>query len=399
MRPRSARAAKHLALAALVAGGLLAWSGEAGAYPQFQFSSGTTRCNQCHYAPAGGGLLTSWGRDEAGDTISLAGNGALLHGAWTPPSWLGLGGDFRLAFLRNDVGGPESPETAIFPMQFDVYARAAISDAFSFNVTVGDRGIVRPVDPSLAGRTDDVPERIISREHYFMYRPSATGFYARVGRFFAPYGLRFVEHIFWVRRYTGFNLYQETYNLSGGYLSEDFELHVTAFAPPPTSFPDFLGASGPRQFGGAVYAEQRFAKISAIAAQARIAGNSEQSTYQGGLIGKLWFDPMRVLLLGEGDFIRQQLSGASFGQNQFVGYLGATFFVKGVMATIAGERYQEDLAVKGTGRDAVDFEVNFFPYAHFELELLARYIWTGVAANGVSTDSGTLAMLQLHYYL
>src|SRR5262249_5473131 len=121
MAPRFARAAKHVALAALVAGALLAWSGEAGAYPQFQFSSGPTRCNQCHYAPAGGGLLTSWGRDEAGDTISLAGDGALLHGAWTPPSWLGLGGDFRLAFIDNDVGGPESPEQAVFPMQLDVY--------------------------------------------------------------------------------------------------------------------------------------------------------------------------------------------------------------------------------------------------------------------------------------
>jgi len=52
---------------------LLGGAREAAAYPQFQFSSGTNRCGQCHYSPAGGGMLTSWGRDESGDTISLGG--------------------------------------------------------------------------------------------------------------------------------------------------------------------------------------------------------------------------------------------------------------------------------------------------------------------------------------
>src|SRR5690348_18271787 len=82
-------------------------SGRAWAYPQFQFSSGTTRCSQCHYSPAGGGLITSWGRDESGDTISLGGDGAFLHGLWQPPSWLALGADIRVvAPLVNASGGP-----------------------------------------------------------------------------------------------------------------------------------------------------------------------------------------------------------------------------------------------------------------------------------------------------
>ena len=41
---------------------------QAAAYPQFQFSSGTTRCGQCHYSPSGGTLITSWGRDESAAT-------------------------------------------------------------------------------------------------------------------------------------------------------------------------------------------------------------------------------------------------------------------------------------------------------------------------------------------
>ena len=53
---------RRLPLCVLVAiFALLALRGRASAYPQFQFSSGTNRCSQCHYSPAGGGLLTSWG--------------------------------------------------------------------------------------------------------------------------------------------------------------------------------------------------------------------------------------------------------------------------------------------------------------------------------------------------
>ena len=60
-----------LLVGALVAGGLFLAPRSAQAYPQFQFSSGTQRCAQCHYSPAGFGLLTSWGRDEAADTLAL----------------------------------------------------------------------------------------------------------------------------------------------------------------------------------------------------------------------------------------------------------------------------------------------------------------------------------------
>jgi hypothetical protein len=379
--------------------------GRAEAYPQFQFSSGTNRCSQCHYSPAGGGLITSWGRDESGDTLSLGGDGAFLHGAWTPPSWVALGADIRLATTRTTDGGFESPQTAFFPMQADLYARFAFGDAFSLYLAGGARGEVRPASgysDTGIGRIDydlgTIADRFISREHYFMWRPSATGPYARIGRFYAPYGLRFVEHPFFVRRYTGYNLYDETYNISGGYVADDSELHVTAFTPPPSSFPDPLQSVGTRESGGAAYYEQRFAGMAALAAQTRIGFNKETARYQGGLVGKLWIEPAKMLVLGEVDVARLQVSAASSGETQLVSYVGPTFFpVRGLMATLAYERYQEDLSAKGTGRNALDVELNFFPWAHFELVFLGRYIMAGTGAPG-STDA-SLLMGQLHYYL
>src|SRR5690349_11680835 len=47
--------------------------GSARAYPQWQLSSGAVRCNQCHYAPAGGGLINSYARDAVGDELSTFG--------------------------------------------------------------------------------------------------------------------------------------------------------------------------------------------------------------------------------------------------------------------------------------------------------------------------------------
>jgi hypothetical protein len=386
---------RRLGLAAF-AGVLLcaALAGRANAYPQFQFSSGTTRCSQCHYSPGGGGLITSWGRDESGDTLSFGGNGAFLNGAWTPPSALSLGADARLAATRIDASDIPTAQNAFFPMQLDLYGRYAFTDAISLYVEAGVRGEARPADGTWSGLGD----RFISREHYLMWRPSATGPYVRLGRFFAPYGLRFAEHIYYVRRYTGYNLYSETYTLSGGYVGEGWELHLSGFVPPPTGFPDALQSVGQRESGGAAYIEKQFDGMAAIALQGRVGIGNEVSHNQGGVVGKLWFEPARALVLGEVDLIQQKVKGLSGAQNQMVSYLGLTFFpVRGVMLGGAYEHYQEDLSVKRTSHEAFDLQVNVFPWAHWELLLFARK--TILGAGETDGAPSTLMMAQLHYYL
>ena len=369
----------------------------AAAYPQFQFSSGTQRCAQCHYAPAGFGLLTSWGRDEAADTISRGGDGGFLHGLWTPPSWLALGGDFRLAAIENDVGGAGSPEFAWFPMQSDLYVRGAFGDTgVSLYVAGGATGTTRPGTTSLVGHV----QAVMSREHYLMWKPSATGPYVRVGRFYAPYGLRLVEHIYYVRRFTGFGLYEETYNVSGGYLDENWEVHATAFTPPPSSFPNQLQTSRNNMTGsgGALFAEKRFKSMAAVGLQSRVAINSEHRVIQAGAIGKIWVDGARMLFMGEVDAQRTDLSGSGGGYLGTVGYLGLTFFpIKGLMTGLAVEQYQEDIRVGTVARSAADLAINIFPWAHVELMILGRYQISGSGnADGVAASLG---MLQLHYYL
>jgi hypothetical protein len=386
---------RRLLLCLLVAGaGMLGFARGAAAYPQFQFSSGTNKCSQCHFSPAGGGLISSWGRSESGDTISMAGDGGFLHGAVTLPSWFAAGADVRLATTRIDDGGQQSPRGAWFPMQADLYARVAAGDAFSLYVAAGVRGEARPQDDSISGRFSGIGDRFISREHYLMWRPSATGPYVRAGRVYAPYGLRVVEHIYFIRRYTGYQLYDETYTASGGYVADNWEFHLSAFTPPPSSFPDPLQSVGTRESGGAGYFEYRLNGMAALGAQARVGIGSGADRYQGGLIGKLWVDPAKVLLLGEADLIIQKASAANYTQDQFVSYLGASWFpVRGLMVGPIYERYQENIGVSGTARDGYDFQINVFPYAHTEVVLFGQYLTTS------GQPARTLLMAQLHYYL
>jgi hypothetical protein len=96
--------------------------------------------------------------------------------------------------------------------------------------------------------------------------------------------------------------------------------------------------------------------------------------------------------------IRANVSAASAGETQLVTYLGVDLFPKrGWMVGLAHELYQEDISVKGTAHDAFDLEVNFFPWAHFELLALGRYQFTGTGGTG--EPSASMFMLQLHYYL
>jgi hypothetical protein len=279
-------------------------------------------------------------------------------------------------------------------MQADLYVRLVMPDGFSLNIIGGDRGIVRPTDTTISGRTSSALDRFMSREHYLMWRPSATGPYARVGRFFAPYGLRLVEHIFYVRRFTGSALYEEPYAASTGYVADDWEVHATGFVPIPRSFPDPLQSIGYKERGGAVYGEMRFASMAALALQGRVGIADEEARYQGGAVAKVWMAPARLLFMGEADVIRQQIKGTGVGQTQLVSFAGLSLLpIRGLMATAAYERYHEDIAVAKTAHNAYDLEVNFFPWAHFELLMLGR-----LQQNGDGSRA-TLGMLQFHYYL
>lgn len=390
-RPSHARAGWSWLLTIAVALGIFAHGRAAHAYPQWQLSSGTARCNQCHYAPGGGGLINSYGRDADGELSTFGGNGELLHGAVSLPSWLALGGDFRGAFVDQDVQDPGGNTVAVFPMQADLGARVALPWGLSISAVGGFRDQVR--DPSLALPLQNFQpmsaSRLISREHYLMWQPEAIGPYLRAGRFYAPYGLRMAEHILYVERDLGFDESQETYNVSGGIIEPHQELHVTAFGP------DFWRHIGSDEKGLAAYLETRFRDDTiAVAAQGRVSAAPGIQKVMGGLVGKFFVEPLRAMFLGEVDVVNATFTRASdTDTTQVVGAAGVTVLpARGVVVTLLGERNQLDVRINDAWT-AGTLLVNWFPYAHVELQLMERVqLPTGGSA------ANTL-FLQLHYFL
>lgn len=359
---------------------VLALAGIADAYPQFQLSTGAERCITCHFSPAGGGLINDYGRDEAGSTISRGGDGRFLHGLWSPPSWLQLGGDYRGvgAFKREGA----TNEFLGFPMQLDLYVRAG-TETISVNVTAGMRGGAREPQPALA-------ERLVSREHYAMYQPS-TDAYVRAGRFFPVFGIRSQDHTAFVRRFLGFSTLEEPYGVAAGLYRDDWEGHVSLFTK---QLIPFQGARA-NASGLAAYYERRIDNgNAAIAGQARVAVADVDARVTAGVVGKRWFTEAEVMLLGEIDLQRQSFGELGPTRYQLASTLGASkFVIPGVMVGGAIHHWQPDLRWR-TNRDAFQIDVQYFPIAHVELHLLTR-----LSGSGDFDNPGFLSFLQLHYYL
>jgi len=361
------------------------------AYPQWQFASGTSRCNQCHFSPGGGGLITNYARDAVGEDLSsFEGNGGFLHGAVELPTSLALGVDLRGAVLQHHAGNPEGPTTAIFPMQADLQFRLAFAESFSLAATVGYRGQARN-SPAGLGNENFYPasaDRVISREHYLMWRSGALGPYVRAGRFFAPYGLRLAEHTTYVRRDNGFNLLYETYGLSGGVVQNEWELHVTAFIP------DILRSFGGQEKGAAAMFEKRLADAFALGVDARLGlGDAGAKRYGGGLFGKAYVAPIKTIFMAQGDIVQVQgASGAA--STQLIGYVGPTIMpLRGLWLGGYAEVFQTDIKVKGTATTSLNGQLNWFPYPHFELVLQARM------QSPQQQEAAKTVMAQLHYFL
>jgi hypothetical protein len=365
---------------------LVAGASDARAYPQFQLALGVERCSGCHFAPAGGGLLNDFGRSEAGDTISGRGDGAFLHGAVTPPAWLALGGDVRLALGGKQLAG-EDPYALAFPMQADLYTRVAVGPV-SLNLTVGLNGSARD-RPDGANPLNYVA----SPEHYLMYEREPGGLYVRAGRFFPQFGVRSQDHTAYVRRYLDQYTLEEPYALELGLTGGRWQAHAAGFLGNPIRF---TGA-GPRASGGTVYYE-RFLQGGnlSIAGQARVAFTDADRRYTIGAIGKYWWEGPGLLAMAELDIQRQSFVEVDTGRNQLVGYAGLTkLIMPGYMIGVAVQRWAPDLTLRGSTRNALELNAQAFPWAHVELHLLTRVEATG----GDTTDPNLLALLQLHYYL
>jgi hypothetical protein len=363
---------------------VVALAAPAEAYPQFQVALGSDRCTACHFSPAGGGLLTDFGRDEAGDTLSGRGDGKFLHGAATLPSWIQLGGDFRTALLAKQLADRDT-DLLWFPMQADTYTRVA-AGPISLNLTIGLNGAAR-------GRTEgaSVLTYLASRQHYLMYESTDGEATVRAGRFFPVFGVRTQDHTAYARRYLDQSTLEEPYALEAGAHGGNWDAVVAGFIGNPIP----LTGSGAKAMGGTAYYERRLDNT-VIAGNARFAMTDDDRRVLLGAIGKHWLERPGLMLIGELDLQRQSFTGGGTTRLQLLGFAQVTkMIMPGYMIGATLQRWAPDLSLEGSSRNALQLDVQWFPYAHIEMHLLTRLEATGADAS----DPNRLALLQLHYYL
>lgn len=367
-----------LALFALLA--LAVAAGDASAYPEFQFSTGTTRCAECHYSPVGGGLVNAYGRDEAASTIAGAGDGRFLHGAAELPDWISIGGDFRVAALGKRARA--GTEAAVFPMQADLYARVA-AGSWSAQGTFGVLDQIREPGP--------ITERLGSREHFVMLEDDAKAWYARAGRFLPAFGLRMPDHTTFVRRYTGQHTFEESYGLGAGFVTGSWDVHATVMTP--LELHPVVGRHG---WGGAVLVERTDAEATSsvgMQLKSQVYGSVVESW--GGGTYKRWLESRDLWLAAELDVGVATIPGAPT-LTRLAAY-GAVHYrpAKQLGAALGLNAYDGDLRLADNERLALDTRVAWFPRAHFEVAALLRA--TSVARDVSASD--VLGLLQLHYFL
>lgn len=185
---------------------LLFFTSSAHAYPSM-IRHGYTGCTPCHADPSGGaGVLTAYGRAQSdlllrsrygNNSDEAAPTAGPLWGLVQPPEWLRVGGDFREGYFSLKPEGSPATQTFI-TMRADLMAdlgidhlRAAGSLGYAPQGTLA---------ASLTGRASD---NIVSREHWVGYEFGEDGSWlVRAGRMAIPFGIRNIEHNFWVRSLT-----------------------------------------------------------------------------------------------------------------------------------------------------------------------------------------------------
>ena len=168
---------------------------------------GFTDCQTCHADPSGGGLLTPFGRLIGNSTLrTLYGrndNGAnddFLSLVPLPDAVL-LGGDARYFYYTRKQKSPGAPGTVTndnFLMQADATGQVKVWRLrANGSIGYGDTGA------RYAEITTATKWNLVSRVHWLGVDLGANDeVLVRAGRMNLPFGIRSIEHEFWVRNLT-----------------------------------------------------------------------------------------------------------------------------------------------------------------------------------------------------
>ena len=291
--------------------------------------------------------------------------------ARSPPSWLALGADLRLAAhahrRRRRTRRRRAPGSRC---RRDLYARFAFGDAFSLYLAGGVRGEVRPrrrLGPGARFTTASptASSRASTTSCGARARPARTRASAASTR---PTASASSSTSTTSAATPGYNLYDETYNASGGYVADDWEVHLTAFTPPPSELPRPAAVGRHARVGRRGLLREALRRHVRARGRRRASASARRSTAtRAAWSASSGSSQAKLLFLGEADVIQPaRPRRRRYGQNQFVSYIGATVVPgprrhgrRRLRALPGGPLGQGDRPQRRS-----TWQVNFFPWAH-----------------------------------
>ena len=354
-----------------------------------------TGCATCHVDPSGGGVLTEYGSAQ-GDILLRTRYGAsaadpdvtpaagFLWGAVKPPEWLRPSGSFRSLMLADKVGSA-GYGTQLILMQADL--RAAI-------VKGGFRAYASAGFVNVDGSAASVSGGIVSRQYWVGWSFAQDALLLRAGRIDLPYGIRQIEHVFYVRTSTRTDLNDTQQHglalaYSGGLLRAEVMLIAGNYQISPDAY---------RERGYSAYAEiapvssAAFGVSSLVTHAARDLVLWVPNTRQAHGVFARWAPVHPLVLLGEADLVPQSALSSTGYATMLQADVEPT---QGVHLIATGENMKDPGVSAGTSWSGwLGADWFFAPHADARFDFKKES-----SALGPAHLSRTELMLQLHVYL
>lgn len=351
------------------------------AFPEM-IRHGYTSCVACHVSPAGGGLLTAYGRTIASEVLSrwsYTGEETLLHGALSEKSrsWVdgsretgfNIGGGFR--FLQTRVENEKFRQGRFIPMQRDFEAAARIGQ---FSV-VSSYGLYYSATE---------PDTFKGRKSYALWNLNEN-FSLRGGKFLPAYGIMVSDHYLSIKQGLRLGLGSERNTIESQLIFDHWSGNL--------SVSDATSELG--------LLNEKSATVGLnlnLGETNRVGINYWLGSYKGGRRDITGFNALlgfskRFYSLSEFDLLVDVPDGA-------IRKRGVSFFEKlgweatrglHLIAQIDGS--QTDLGSTATKFVSPGIGITFYPRPHFELQLM----WSRPKI--AKQDASDSAFFMFHYYL
>jgi hypothetical protein len=346
---------------------------------------GHLTCISCHVSPAGGGLLTSHGRDFASEklvTSSYFREASPTHGLTDTDDTFLIGGDAR--WVKQQTKFDSVTEDYFWRMQTDIEA----------GIHTGPLWVTAAVGSKPAGPQNSTEngEKYVLRSYAARLDLMDEHLMVRGGLFMPRYGLNLSDHSAYIRSSVGLYPDAEQTQIEATYENDDFDVNATLILAVNAPDRKDRAQSGLGANAATLIGHQRVG-LSVLATERRDGDVITRRT-SAGVFGVATIT-RRLFAMAEVDHTKRQtdIDGDSTNTDSNAYYSSLTYeLFRGFSPYGRVELYQADTSATESQVRRYGLGINLYPRPHLQFD--GRYLKVQR-----HNSSGSQIVLIIHYYL